>query len=209
MTFDPRIWRLCLVTDRDLARGRSLTDVVAAAARGGITMVQLREKTAPTRDFLEQARALKHLLAPLKIPLIINDRTDIALAIDADGVHVGQTDMPVEQVRALIGPGKIIGLSTTNAQQIMREDAAAADYLGIGPLYLQQTKSNAATPLGVEGFRALRALTQKPVMAIGGMKADNSAPVIAAGADGIAVVSGIVSADDPEKAARALARLFE
>lgn len=209
MKHDPHIWRLCLVTDRELSRGRSLTDIVAAAARGGVTMVQLREKTATTRDFLEQARALKQLLTPLNIPLIINDRTDIALAVDAEGVHVGQTDMPLEQVRALTGPGKIIGLSITNAQQIMREDAATADYLGIGPLYLQQTKTNASTPLGVEGFRALRALTKKPVMAIGGMKADNCAPVLAAGADGVAVVSAIVSADDPEQAARAFARLFE
>jgi len=208
MKHDSSIWRLCLVTDRQLARGRPLTQVVDAAVRGGVTMVQLREKDATTREFLEQATALKALLTPLKIPLIINDRVDIALAVDADGVHAGQTDMPVEVIRRLTGPDKIIGLSITNAQQIARPDAAAADYLGIGPLYLQQTKANASTPLGVEGFRALRALTLKPVMAIGGMKADNSAPVVAAGADGVAVVSAIVSADDPQKAAQDFAVLF-
>ncbi len=208
MTFDPNIWRICLVTDRGLSRGRSLVDVVDAAVRGGVTMVQLREKDATTRAFLEEAMALKALLQPLRIPLLINDRVDIALAVDADGVHVGQTDMPVETVRRLIGPGKIIGLSTTNAQHVTAADAQAADYLGVGPLYLQQTKANASTPLGVEGFARLRALTSKPLMAIGGMKADNSRQVLEAGADGLAVVSAIVAADDPQAAARDLKRLF-
>ncbi|HEY8579662.1 MAG TPA: thiamine phosphate synthase [Beijerinckiaceae bacterium] len=208
MNPDASAYRLCLVTDRALAGGRPLVDVVAAAVAGGVTMVQLREKTATTRAFLEEARALKALLAPLGVPLVVNDRVDIALAVDADGVHVGQTDMPVEQVRALIGPGKLIGLSITNAEQMRREDSSRADYVGVGPLYLQQTKADASTPLGVDGFRALRALTTRPVMAIGGLKADNSAPVLAAGADGLAVVSGIVSAEDPRAAAARFAALF-
>jgi len=206
--FDPSTLRLCLVTDRDLSRGRSLVDVVGAAVQGGVTMVQLREKTAPTRVFLEEARALKAILTPLGVPLIINDRADIALAVGADGVHVGQTDMPVAILRGLLGPEAIIGLSITNHQQISSPDAALPDYLGLGPLYLQQTKPNAATPLGVEGFRALRAATTKPVVAIGGLKADNSAPVLEAGADGLAVVSGIVSAPDVKGAAEAFGRLF-
>jgi thiamine-phosphate pyrophosphorylase len=206
--FDPASLRLCLVTDRDLAKGRALVEIVAAAVQGGVTMVQLREKSAPTRAFLEDALALKSLLAPLNVPLIINDRTDIALAVDADGVHVGQKDMPVDLVRQMMGPGKIIGLSITNHEQIARPDAGKTDYLGLGPLYLQQTKSDAATPLGVEGFRALRAATTKPVVAIGGLKAENSAPVLAAGADGLAVVSGIVAAEDPKAAAQAFTRLF-
>ena len=206
---DIKACRLCLVTDRPLARGRELTDIVAAAVRGGATMVQLREKTAGTREFLEQARALKALLAPLGIPLVINDRVDIALAVDADGVHIGQTDMPLAEVRRLIGPDKFIGLSTSKPEFILAADAQAADYLGIGPVYAQQTKPGTAMPHGVEGFRALRALTKKPVMAIGGMKASNSAPIIAAGADGLAVVTAIVSADDPEAAAREIAALFK
>jgi thiamine-phosphate pyrophosphorylase len=168
----------------------------------------LREKGATTRDFLDEARALKILLAPLGIPLIINDRLDIALAIDADGVHVGQTDLPVGEVRRLAGPGKIIGLSITNATQIMQPDASAADYLGIGPLYLQKTKDDASAPLGVAGFARLRALAQKPVLAIGGLKPDNSAPVLAAGADGLAVVSAIMAADKPEGVAQEFARLW-
>lgn len=208
MSFDPKIWRLCLVTDRGLSRGRSLVDVVAAAVAGGVTMVQLREKDTTTRQFLEEARALKDLLKPHNVPLIINDRVDIALAVDTEGVHVGQSDMPVALVRQLVGPKKIIGLSITNRTQIEREDAQQADYLGIGPLYAQTTKTDASTPLGVEGFAALRALTQKPVMAIGGLKASNSADVLKAGANGLAIVSAIVGADDPQAAAQEVMRLF-
>ena len=206
--FDPAQLRLCLVTDRDLSLGRSLLDVVGAAVQGGVTMVPLREKTAPTRAFLDEARALKALLAPVGVPLIINDRADIALAVGADCVHVGQTDMPVEMLRGLLGPRAIIGLSITNHAQINSPDAALPDYLGLGPLYLQQTKLNAASPLGVEGFRALRAATAKPVVAIGGLKADNSPPVLAAGADGLAVVSAIVGAADVRAAAAGFMGLF-
>ncbi len=209
MSFDPKIWRLCLVTDRPLSRGRDILDIVSAAIKGGATMVQLREKDAGTREFLEIAMALKSLMSPLGIPLIINDRVDIALAVDAEGVHVGQSDMPVAKVRQMIGAGKIIGLSASRREYVLAEDARLADYLGIGPVYAQSTKPNAnSAPHGPEGFRTLRALTQKPVMAIGGLKPDNSAAVVAAGADGLAVVSAIVSADDPEVEARKFAALF-
>jgi thiamine-phosphate pyrophosphorylase len=208
MVFAPERLRICLVTDRGLARGRSLVEIVGAAVRGGATMVQLREKDAPTRAFLEEARALKALLAPLGVKFIVNDRLDIALAVDADGVHVGQSDMPVAEARQIVGPGKIIGLSITSDLEMLRTDAAAADYLGVGPVYRQQTKADAAPALGVEGFRSLRALTQKPIVAIGGLTHANSAPVLAAGAQGLAIVSAIVAADDPEGATRDFARLF-
>jgi thiamine-phosphate pyrophosphorylase len=209
MTFDSKIWRLCLVTDRGLSRGRAITDVVAAAVKGGATMVQLREKEAGTREFLEIARAVKAILQPHGIPLLINDRVDIAIAVDAEGVHVGQTDMPVAIVRQMIGPGKIIGLSAGREEYILAADAAAADYLGIGPLYAQTTKKNTGRePLGPQGFAEMRKLTRKPVMAIGGLKPDNAASVVAAGADGLAVVSAIVGADDVEEAARKFAALY-
>ena len=205
--FDPRSLRLCLVTDRDLARGRPLAEIVAAAIQGGVTMVQLREKSAPTRAFLEEARALKALLAPLGVPLIINDRADIALAVGADGLHVGQTDMPVALARELLGSNSIIGLSITNREQIEAPDAQLVDYLGIGPLYAQSTKPDASTPLGVAGFAALRSRTQKPVLAIGGLSVANSSRVIAAGATGLAVVSAIMAAKDVEAAAKAFRSL--
>ncbi len=201
---DPGIYRLCVVTDRDLARGRPLDAIVAAAVRGGATMVQLREKLASTRLFLEQARALKAALAGCDVALIINDRVDIALAVDADGVHVGQTDMPVEIVRALVGPTKLIGLSITSEDQIVRPDAEAADYLGIGPVHAQATKADASTPLGIGGFAALRRRTAKPVVAIGGVKADHAQALFDAGADGLAVVSAIMTAVDCTEAAREL-----
>jgi thiamine-phosphate pyrophosphorylase len=208
MAIDVASLRLCLVTDRGLARGRSVIDVALAAARGGATMVQLREKEATTRAFLDEARALKAALAPLGVALAINDRLDVALAVDADGLHVGQSDMPVAEARRLMGPGKFIGLSITAVEQVLRPDAEAADYLGVGPIYMQQTKADAAAPLGVEGLRRARSLTRKPIVAIGGLTPENSAPALAAGADGLAVVSAIVAAADPEAAARRFRALF-
>jgi thiamine-phosphate pyrophosphorylase len=208
MTLDVGALRLCLVTDRGLGRGRALAEIVAAAARGGATMVQLREKEATTRAFLEEARALKAMLAPLGVRFLVNDRLDVALAVDADGLHVGQSDMPVAEARRLLGPDKIVGLSITEPEQARAADAAAADYLGVGPIYQQQTKDDASPPLGIDGLREIRRLTQKPIVAIGGLTPDNSAPLLAAGADGFAVVSAIVAADDPEAAARRFARLF-
>ena len=205
---DVRSLRLILVTDRGLSRGRSHADIAAAAARGGATMVQLREKTASTRDFIDEARALKALLAPLGVALAINDRLDVALAVDADGLHVGQSDMPVEIARALLAPDKFIGLSITEPGQVLQADAALADYLGVGPIYAQQTKADATPPLGVAGLKQIRKLTKQPLVAIGGLTPDNSAAVIAAGADGLAVVSAIVAADDPQAATRAFQRAF-
>lgn len=196
------VYRLCLVTDRALARGRRLLDVVAAAVKGGASMVQLREKDLDSRAFLEEARALKALLAPLRVPLLINDRVDIALACGADGVHVGQSDMPVDIARALMPSSAIIGLSITSAEDLARPDAVMADYLGVGPIFAQSTKADASPPLGVEGFRALRAKSDSPMMVIGGIAPETCAPLLAAGADGLAVVSAIVAANDPECAAR-------
>jgi len=209
MAVDVGALRLCLVTDRKLGRGRALAEIVAAAVRGGATMVQLREKEATTRAFVEQARALKATLAPLGVRFVVNDRLDVALAVDADGLHVGQDDMPVAEARRLLGPGKIVGLSITSLSQARAADAASVDYLGVGPIYQQQTKEDASPPLGVEGLRAIRALTRKPIVAIGGLTPDNCAPLLAAGAEGFAVVSAIVAADDPETAARRFVRLFD
>ena len=208
MAFDPASLRLCLVTDRGLAGGRSLIDVVLAAVKGGATMAQLREKEATTRAFVDQARALMAALAPLGVPLMINDRLDVALAVDADGLHVGQTDMPVVEARRLLGPDKIVGLSIEAAEQVLRPDAEAADYLGVGPVYAQQTKADAAPPLGLDGLRRVRASTGKPIVAIGGLTPDNSAPALAAGADGLAVVSALMAAADPEAVARRFVGLF-
>jgi len=199
-----KYYRLCLVTDSALANGRSLAGVVAAAVKGGVTMVQLRKKTASTRAFIEEARALKRLLAPLRVPLLINDRIDVALAAGADGAHVGQRDMPVALARQLLGPAAIIGLSITELGEVRGEDVELADYLGVGPVFAQSTKLDATPPLGLDGLAKVRRATSKPIVAIGGVSAVNAGAVRSAGADGIAVVSAIMGAEDPMAAAAAL-----
>jgi len=200
-----KYYELCLVTDRALAGGRAVAEIVAAAVKGGVTMVQLREKTAATRAFVEQARALQRLLAPLQVPLLINDRIDVALAARADGAHVGQRDMPIALARQLLGPKAIIGLSITARGELDGEGVALADYLGVGPIFAQATKLDATPPLGLDGLAEIRRATRKPIVAIGGIAAANAATVRAAGADGIAVVSAIMGAADPMAAAAALA----
>jgi thiamine-phosphate pyrophosphorylase len=196
-------YQLCLVTDRSLANGRSLAGIVAAAVKGGVTMVQLRDKTASTRAFIEDARALKALLAPPRVPLLVNDRIDVALAAGADGVHVGQADMPVALVRKLLGPQAIVGLSITQSAEARAEDIEFADYLGVGPIFPQLTKPDAAPTLGLEGLAEIRRITSKPIVAIGGVTAANVRAVRSAGADGVAVVSAIMGAQDPMAAAAA------
>ena len=199
-----KYYQLCLVTDSALANGRSLAGIVAAAVKGGVTLVQLREKTASTRAFIEQARVLKRLLAPLRVPLLINDRIDVALAAGADGAHVGQQDMPVALARQLLGPAAIIGLSITELGQVRDRDVELADYLGVELIFAQSTKLDATPPLGLDGLAEVRRATGKPIVAIGGVSAANADAVRSAGADGIAVVSAIMGADDPRAAAAAL-----
>lgn len=198
-----KYYQLCLVTDRSLANGRSLAGIVAAAVKGGVTMVQLRDKTASTRAFIEDARALKALLAPPRVPLLVNDRIDVALAAGADGAHVGQADMPVALVRKLLGPKAIVGLSITQSAEARAEDIEFADYLGVGPIFPQLTKPDAAPTLGLEGLAEIRRITSKPIVAIGGVTAANVRAVRLAGADGVAVVSAIMGAQDPMAAAAA------
>ena len=199
-----KYYQLCLVTDSALANGRSLAGIVAAAVNGGVTLVQLREKTASTRAFIEEAKVLKRLLAPLRVPLLINDRIDVALAAGADGAHVGQQDMPVALARKLLGPAAIIGLSITEPGQVRDRDVELADYLGVGPIFAQSTKLDATPPLGLDGLAEVRRATGKPIVAIGGVSAANADAVRSAGADGIAVVSAIMGAGDPRAAAAAL-----
>jgi thiamine-phosphate pyrophosphorylase len=197
-------WNLYLVTDRRLASPRALQDVVAAAVRGGVTVVQLREKECATREFVALARKLKQMLGPCGVPLIINDRADVALAVGADGVHVGQADMDCRELLTLLGPDAIIGLSLETPAQAERVAALPVDYLGVGPIFCTATKCDAAAPWGIAQLAALRGRTRQVLVAIGGIDAGNAAQVRAAGADGIAVVSAICGAADVEAAARAL-----
>jgi len=199
--------RLYLVTDRPLCGDRDLKWVVAQAVKGGVTMVQLREKSLCTKEFVKLAKEMKSLLSPYQIPLIINDRIDVALAADADGVHIGQSDMPYEDARRLLGPDRIIGLSVENFAQINEANTMDVDYIGVSPVFATGTKTDTATPFGLEGLAEAVRLSKHPVVGIGGMNAATAADVMACGADGIAVVSAIVSAEKPEDAARELSKI--
>lgn len=195
---------LYLVTDRGLSRGRSTVDIVRAAVAGGVTCVQLREKSCGTREFVDETRAVRALLAGTGVPLIVNDRIDVALAVGADGVHLGQTDMRIADARRLTGPGMLIGISAECLEDAVRAQAEGADYIGVSPVFSTPTKTDTAPPLGLAGIAAIRAAVGLPLVGIGGIGPANAAAVIRAGCDGIAVVSAIVSAADPRKAAAEL-----
>jgi thiamine-phosphate pyrophosphorylase len=199
--FDPTLY---LVTDPALGRGRPLADIVAAAVHGGVTLVQLRDKEAGGRALLEEARALQALLAPLGVPLIVNDRVDVAVAAGAAGCHVGQTDLPAAAARALLGPDAILGVSLDAVHQVAAVDPDIVDYVAHGPFAPTLTKMDAGGPVGAEGLAMVRRLTALPLVAIGGIDAENAGAAIRAGADGIAVVSAIVAAADPAAASREL-----
>lgn len=197
---------LYLVADPTATRGRALLDVVRQAVDGGATLVQLRAKEASTRELVEAARALVALLRPAQVPLLVNDRVDVALAAGADGAHVGQDDMAAVDARRLLGQHAILGVSATTLGEARRIDARAADYVGAGPVFPTGSKADAAPPLGLDGLRALCSASALPVVAIGGIGTGNAADVVAAGAAGVSVISAICGADDPAGAARALRR---
>ncbi len=197
-------YSLYLVTDRRLSLGRSTVEVVAAAVSGGVTCVQLREKHCSTREFLEEARRVRELLVGTGVPLIINDRLDVALAVAADGVHLGQNDMHLSDARRLVGERLVIGISAESVADAIRAEAEGADYIGVSPVFTTPTKMDTAPPLGLEGLREIRRAVSLPLVAIGSIRHDNAAEVLRAGADGLAVVSAIVSAPCPRTAAAAL-----
>jgi thiamine-phosphate pyrophosphorylase len=196
---------LYLVTDPVLVGDRDLVALVEAAVRGGVTLVQLRDKTADEHAFADQAKALLALLRPLGIPLIVNDRVEVARWVGADGVHVGQDDTDPRIVREQMGPDAIIGLSAGTPEEFAAVPPGVVDYLGVGPVYATGTKPDHDPPLGLDGLAALVRIAPLPTVAIGGIGLANAAAVRASGVNGIAVVSAICAAPDPEAAARQLA----
>jgi thiamine-phosphate pyrophosphorylase len=204
----PELLRLYLVTDQSLTMGRPLADVVAQAVQGGVTCVQLREKHLGTRDFLAQALMLKELLAPHGVPLVINDRIDIALACGADGVHLGQSDMPAQVARRLLPEHVFIGWSVESADDVAHSAALPVDYLGVSPVFATPTKTDTKKPWGLNGLHQVRAATPLPLVAIGGIHHGNAVDVLRAGADGLAVVSALCSAEDATQSAREFMRLI-
>ncbi|MEQ8815030.1 MAG: thiamine phosphate synthase [Thalassobaculum sp.] len=208
MSHPPYDLTLYLVTDPVLIGDRPLEAVVAAAVEGGVTMVQLRDKTAESRALIETAERLIEILRPQGVPLLVNDRVDVALAAGADGVHVGQSDMPAATVRRLLGDDAIIGVSVTRESQMAGIDPGIVNYLGVGPLFATSTKGDAAAPLSDDAIRRILARTRLRTVGIGGIDAANAHRPKALGLGGIAVVSAICAAADPEAAARALREAF-
>ncbi len=193
-----------LVTDERLSKGRATAETVRAAIRGGVDAVQLRGKDLPIREQLTIGRALRTITREAGVLFIVNDRLDLALALDADGVHVGQDDLPADVVRRLVGPEWIVGVSAATIAEARAARDDGADYIGVGPIWGTATKLDAGVAVGPGLIATLKAAVELPMVGIGGIGAGNAAQVIAAGGDGVAVVSAIMSVDDPEAAARDL-----
>ncbi len=195
--------RLYLVADRGFPSRVPFLEAIDAAVQGGVTLVQIRDKGADARAFLREAIAVRELLKGRNVKLIVNDRIDVALAAGADGVHLGQSDLPPSLARKMLGPRAIIGLSIENGAQLDDRECDAAHYLGVGPVLATSTKSDAAPPIGLDGLKAICATAKIPV---GGIDAKNAAAVMASGVDGVCVVSAILGTADPRAAAAALAK---
>jgi thiamine-phosphate pyrophosphorylase len=191
-----------LVTDRGLCGGRPLEEIVIEALKGGISFVQLREKEISTRSFVEEAGRIKKLLEPYKIPLIINDRVDVAVACGADGVHIGQEDMPYEIVRKIMGEKAIIGLSVETWEDVVASQKLDVSYIGISPVFATPTKTDTKGAWGLEGIARIKAFSRHPLVAIGGINESNVREIVMAGTQCVAVVSAICASADPEAAVR-------
>lgn len=196
-------YTLYLVTDRTLAGARDFDDLVGRAVRGGCTLVQLREKDASSGELYERALRLKRVTDYFHVPLIIDDRVDIMLAVDAAGVHLGQSDLPAEAARRLIGADKILGVSARTVEEAEAAESAGADYLGVGAVFPTATKTD-AEPVARETLAAICAAVRIPVVAIGGLNTKNIPLLEGSGISGAAVVSAVMGAEDPEEAARKL-----
>ncbi|NNG40594.1 thiamine phosphate synthase [Flexivirga sp. ID2601S] len=209
---DPKHLRIYLVTDEGLSGARGVVETVRQAVAGGVTIVQLRDHDASSRRLVETARQLLEVTRSAGVPFVVDDRLDVALAVGADGVHLGQSDLDPVDARRIAGPGFLIGHSVSSPDELRAADewpAGTVDYLGIGPLRATTTKPNAAAPLGYDGVRAIAGATALPSVAIGGIGVGDVAPLLDAGVDGVAVVSAICAAADPAAAAAELRTAVE
>ncbi len=197
-----------LVTDTDMCPRENLLDVCEKAVLGGATLIQLREKNISSRLFYEEAVALKQLCSKLNVPLLINDRLDIALASGADGVHIGQSDLPIEAVRGLLGNDRIIGVSAGCVKEAVNAEKRGADYLGVGAVFPTSTKDDAEN-VGIDMLRKVRSAVKIPIVGIGGINTENIEKLKGTGIDGVAVVSCIMASDDPKAAAAELKEKVE
>ena len=200
-------YTLYLVTDRSVMSAKSLEQTVEQAIQGGCTVVQLREKYASSREFFETAQRVKQITDSYHIPLIINDRTDICLAVNAAGIHIGQQDLPAKIVRSMVGPDKIIGVSAATLSEAIQAEQDGADYLGVGAMFATSTKTN-TRPVTIEQLTQIKQAVQIPVVAIGGIQSSNAATLTKTGIDGIAVVSAILAQENITHAAEQLKTCF-
>ncbi|MBI4276942.1 MAG: thiamine phosphate synthase [Armatimonadetes bacterium] len=197
-----------VITDRRVG-GRSHEEVAEGAVEGGATALQFREKAMTTRQLIEAAGRLRAIARRRGVLFIVNDRVDVALAVDADGVHVGEDDMPVALARRLMGPEKIVGVSASSPEEALAAVRDGASYLGVGSVYATATKPEAGAPIGSARLAAVRRAVSVPVVAIGGITIENAAEAIRAGADGVAVISAVAGAPDPVAAARRLREVVD
>jgi thiamine-phosphate pyrophosphorylase len=206
--------RLNAIVDPERAGGRDVVELARLLAEGGATLVQLRDKKSDTRPMIEAARGIKAALAPLGVAFVVNDRVDVALAARADGVHIGPDDMTPEDARALLGPDAIIGVSVKSIAAAEAAPMGVIDYAGVGGVYATLSKERTSPPMGPEGLARIAAVLRRraphfPIVGIAGIDAANAAAVIAAGADGVAVISALSLAPDPAAAARALREIVD
>lgn len=194
-------YSLYLVTDRSFLKDKSIKEAVEEAIKGGVTLVQVREKDASSRDFYNVALEIKQVTDKYKIPLIIDDRVDIAQAVDASGVHLGQNDLPLKKAREILGAEKIIGISVGSVSEAKEAEIGGADYVGIGTIFFTGTKKDIKTPIGIEGLTEIVKSINIPSVAIGGINQDNVKEVLSSGTDGVAVISSILGRDNIKKAA--------
>ena len=209
-----RNFGLYLVTDTELCMGRPVLDVVRAAVAGGVQAVQIREKTGSTRDFLDLAKLLVREVQSKDIPILINDRVDIALASGAAGVHVGQSDMPVLDARKLLGEKALIGLTVPTMDILEKSLSLPVQYIAVGPVFATTTKTNTAPVWGLEGLKKARKYIDameygRPLMTIGGIHAGNAKDILDTGVESLAVVSAICSAKDPALASREILKAWQ
>ncbi len=206
--------RLNAIVDPERAGGRDVVELARLVAEGGATLVQLRDKKSDTRPMIESARGIKAALAPLGVLFVVNDRVDVALAAAADGVHIGPDDMTPEDARALLGRDAIIGISVKSVAAAEAAPIGVIDYAGVGGVYATLSKEQKNPPIGTDGLARIAAVLRRraphlPIVGIAGIDATNAAAVIAAGADGVAVISALSLAPDPAAAARALREIVD
>lgn len=201
-TTDPRLNRLYIILDPSICPERSLLEVLTLSAEAGASIFQYRNKTASMKDAYPEALALRQAAKKTGVLFIVNDRCDLALAVDADGVHLGQGDLPLDLARNVMGPDKLIGISTHNPEQVRAATVGRPDYLGFGPIFKPGSKQDHDPVVGIDGLQAIRALTSLQIFAIGGIQIDQVGAVMKAGADGVAVISAILKAPDIREAVR-------